>query len=283
MESSKKDIFVTDIFESVINPPKSSTYSLINVKLPTNQDMYFISKWHEIFDRYCSARIFIREALKDSWDDWKHWFNLSDDEKENTAFKLIFIGNLYETALINYNILVDLSWTITYVSCEYALYKFDQEGNITNLDDCNILGMMPIEKASETLRKAENQVSTPTAENTPFEYLKKRCKKFENAIDIIIDFWNEFSNSKIRNNYNYIKHKGKPIYKELNDLNPRRFFDLKIGKEHYPSDIRDIQKVLVLFDSIHELIDFDDNKLFPYYSNLITELKKAVDPSPMVF
>ena len=282
MEDNNKELFATDIFESIIRPKSSSTYKITELRLPTNQDMYFISKWHEIFERYCSARIFIREALKDSWDDWGHWFNLSHDETTDSPVKLILIGNVYETALINYNILVDLSWTITYVSCEYALYKFDSEGNITNLEDCNICGMMPIEKAAETLRKTENPVSTPTAEHTPFEYLKKQCPKFKNAIDLIIDFWNNFSNSEIRNNYNYIKHKGKPVYKELIDLDPSRFFDIKIGKDHYPSDIKDIQKVLNLYDSIQELIDFDDKQLFPYYSKLITELITAVNPSPMV-
>ena len=66
------DIFSNDIFNSKIKPPTSKTYNLIGTHLPTNQDLFFVSKWHEIFDRYCSARIFIREAYKDKWSDWKH-------------------------------------------------------------------------------------------------------------------------------------------------------------------------------------------------------------------
>ena len=43
--------FQTDIFEGV-QPPSSSKYNLLGVKLPTSQDVYFMSKWHEVFERY---------------------------------------------------------------------------------------------------------------------------------------------------------------------------------------------------------------------------------------
>ena len=41
--------FQTDIFEGV-EPPSSSKYNLIDTKLPTSQDVYFVSKWHELFE-----------------------------------------------------------------------------------------------------------------------------------------------------------------------------------------------------------------------------------------
>lgn len=281
MSNTTKDIFKTNIFNSIINPPNSSNFNLVGTKLPSNQDIYFISKWHELFDRYCSARLFIREALKDEWSDWQHWFNLTEDVKINKAFKLKFIAEMYETALIYYNILVDLSWTITYVSSEYVLYRFDGSGNIINHNE--IYGMQPIEQAYEALRNAENNVTSPTAANNPFKYLKEQCPRFENSIDLIIEFWSSFSNSEIRGIYNYIKHKGKPVYYEINELSPVRFFDLHIGNEQYPSDIRDVQKILRLYDSISMLINFDDNELFPYLTQLLSSLKSAINPSPMVF
>jgi len=279
MDINKKDLFKTDIFNSSISPPNSSSFSLIGSALPTNQDLYFMSKWHEIFSRYQSARIFLREANKDSLEDWEHWFSLSGSE-DDELFKLMFISEMYETSLINYNILVDLSWTFTYVSAEYVLYKFDEKGNILNSSET--YGMMPIDQAWDALRNMEGKVTTPTAQNNPFGYLKIMRPEFCDSIDLIIDFWNQFSNSNIRNMYNYIKHKGKPIYKEINDYNPTRFFGLKIGNDDYPSDIRDIQKIVNLFDGINELIEFDDNKLFPYLIKLIEELKIAVNPSPYI-
>ena len=146
----------SEIFNSIICPPTSSHYSLIGLKAPSNQDVYFISKWHEIFERYCSARLFVRGTMKDEWSDWQHWFNLTDNDKINNAFKLKLIADMYETALINYNILVDLSWTITYVSSEYILYKFDKSGNIINSNE--IYGMLPIEQAYGALRSAEKML-----------------------------------------------------------------------------------------------------------------------------
>jgi len=58
---------------------------------------------------------------------------------------------------------------------------------------------------------------------------------------------------------------------------------LKIGNQDYPSDIRDVQRIISLEDGINELINFDDNQLFPYIKQLLELLKRAVDPSPMTF
>lgn len=268
--------FQTDIFKGV-EPPSSSKYSLVGTKLPTSQDVYFMSKWHELFERYEMARIFLRKTEEDNWD---YWFNKVDDETAQKGLELTFKAQMLETALINYNILVDLTWTMTYVSVEYVLYKFDNDGNVINADE--IVGMHTIEKSLEMLRKTENGVSTPHAEGNPFQYLKVMRPEFSEAIDLIVDFWKEFSESKIRNTYNYIKHKGTPCYKEIEALRDTRFFNLIIGKESYPTDIRDVRKVLSMDELIEELIKFDDEKLYPYVVELLKRLKVAVDPSPMI-
>ena len=39
---------------------------------------------------------------------------------------------------MKHNILVDLTWAWTYVSAEYLLYTFDEEGNVTNAKDRTI-------------------------------------------------------------------------------------------------------------------------------------------------
>ena len=280
MSIENKDYFKNDIFDSIIKPPTSSKFDLIGLKFPSNQDMYFMAKWHEIFDRYTSARLFLREALKDDLNDWKHWFNLSEKSDINNYFMIKLQSEMYETALISYNILVDLSWTITYVSAEYILYRYDNKGNIINRDE--ILTMSPIEEAYRILRNVESLVTSPTSEQSQFTYLKSMCPDFATAIDFITEFWSHFCNSNIRSLYNFIKHKGKPLYKECNDYNPSSFFGITIGDESYPSDIRDVQKIVNLKDGIIELIDFDDNQLFPYLSSLIAELKRVIDPSPMI-
>lgn len=102
----------------------------------------------------------------------------------------MFKSDLYETALINYNILVDLSWILTYVSAEYALYSFDKQGNIINAESVN--GMYPIEEAYELLRKTENGVSTPRAVGKPFDYLREILPENLSVVDLIIKFWRNF-------------------------------------------------------------------------------------------
>lgn len=268
--------FQTDIFKSV-QPPSSSKYNLAGAKFPTNQEVYFMSKWHELFERYEMARIFLRKTQEDNWD---YWFNKMDDEVAQKGLELIFKSQMLEIALIDYNILVDLTWTMTYVSAEYILYKFDENGNVINKDE--ITGMHPIEESLEMLRKMENGVSTPHAEGNPFNYLKVMRPEFSRAIDLIVHFWRDFSNSKIRNTYNYIKHRGTPCYKEIEALRDTRLFNLIIDKESYPTDIKDVRMMLSMDDLIDELRKFDDEKLYPYIVELIEELKIAVNPSPMI-
>lgn len=271
------DIFKNDIFGK-LEPPHGNVTIQTGIALPTDKDMYFVSKWNELFERYSVARLFLRKTQEMEWD---YWFVRLKDKDFQKAAEVFIKANLYETALINYNILVDLSWTITYVSAEYALYKFDKEGNVTNAEA--VSGMHPIEEAYRLLRKTEEGVTTPHAKGNPFDYLKAMTPEFSAAVNLIIDFWKEFSNSNIRNLYNYIKHKGKPLYRESEEILGKKAMQLWIDKEEYPADIRDIQKIVGLDDGIRELIDFDDNLLFPYVDRLIEELQKAVNPSPMAY
>lgn len=271
-----EDIFKNEIF-GTLEPPHGGILQ-VGTSLPNNQDMYFVSKWNELFERYSVARIFLRKTQEESWD---YWFNRIDKPDVQKAVELIFKSNLYETALLNYNILVDLSWTITYVSAEYALYTFDNNGNVINSEDISC--MRTIEEAYELLRKTENGVLTPHAEGNPFTYLKKMAPEFSGAVDLIVDFWKNFSNSDIRKLYNYIKHKGKPIYKEIEELRGGKVMQLIINKDEYPSDIRDVQKIVELEQGINDLISFDDDVLFPYIKKLLKLLNEAVDPSPMAF
>lgn len=265
-----EDIFTGDIFDK-IQLPHSVTFNLVGTALPTNRDIYFVAKWHEIFERYTTARLFIRKALDDNWD---YWFHKVEDEKIQHALENKFKAELYETALLSYNILVDLTWAWTYVSAEYLLYVFDDEGNVTNAKD--VCGMHSIEEAYELLRKTENGVSTPHAEGNPFNYLKVMRPEFSDAVDTIIELWKVFSNSSIRNLYNYVKHKGKPLYEEVEKPRGGKIMAILIGNEEYPSDIRDVQKMISVEQGLKELIDFDNNMLFPYVEKLLNQLKAAV-------
>lgn len=272
-----EDIFKTDIFTS-IQREHSKKFQLCGTSLPTNQDIYFLAKWDEIFERYCTARLFLRKTFET---DWNYWFSPIKNEDIQKAVEYKFKADMYETALINYNILVDLSWSITYVSAEYMLYKFDSDNNVTNAKE--ISGMTPIDEAYEMLRKTENGVSTPHAEGNPFNYLKVMAPEFSEVIDLIINFWKEFSQSDTRSLYNFIKHKGKPTYKEIESIRGGKALSIKIGNDEYPSDIRDVQRELVLEDEIQKLVNFDDLQLFPYIDKLLKSLNEVIQPSPFIF
>ena len=89
-----QDIFTGDIFEE-IQPPHGVSFKLVGTALPANQDIYFVAKWHEIFERYSTARLFVRKALEDNWD---YWFNKVDDEKIQHAIENKFKAELYDNS-----------------------------------------------------------------------------------------------------------------------------------------------------------------------------------------
>lgn len=267
--------FKTDIFS--LDKPAKVKFELIGAKLPNNHDVFFRAKQKELVEQYSAARIFIRET---ETDDWKHWFNPVEDNTADKAFKLIFRSHFYEAALFYYNAIVDLSWTLCYVAAEFAC---NQNGKRVNL-----AGIKPIEEAAELLRSAEKNVTSPTAETNPFEYLKNMCPEFTPAFEQIIKFWNQFSASEIRKRYNFCKHKGRPAYDEIEQLSPGRIMEFYVENKstgeisQIASDISDVRYSFSLEKAIEELRDFDDDILFPYIRKLIDTLEGILQPSPMI-
>ena len=267
--------FNTDVFS--LNPPSNKIYSLKGTKLPDSNDVFFRSKQSELIEQYSAARVFMYET---ETDDWNHWFNPSQDNSINEYSQLIFKSHFYETALFYYNSVVDISWTMCYVAIEYACSSQGKRVNVS--------GIQPIEEAIKMLRSAENNVTSPTAKNNPFDYLKLMCPEFISVIDQIINFWNTFSSSEIRKRYNYCKHKGRPYYTEIENYYSNRAFaiyikDIPSGKmTQMVSDLHDVQYSFSLEQAIKDLTDFDNNVLFPYIQNLINSIEGILQPSPMI-
>ncbi len=267
--------FNTDI-HSLFQPSKSS-FNLVGAKLPTANDIYYRAKQKELLEQYEAARIFMHET---GTTDWNHWFNPVKDPTITEAIRLIFKSHFYETALFFYNAVVDISWTLCYVAIEFACNCKGQRVDIS--------GIKPIEEAAELLRSAERNVTSPTGEENPFEYLKLMCPEFVPVIDYIIGFWLSFSPSGIRQKYNFCKHKGRPSYEEIAELNNGRVFgfyykDKSTGQTiQVASDPQDVSYSFSLEDSILELKDFDDNTLFPYIQNLFNMIEGILKPSPLI-
>lgn len=267
--------FKNDIRE--LMPPAQKTFSLIGASLPSNTDLFFRAKQQEIIDQYHGARLFMYET---ETTDWQHWFVLTDKPQANATFETMLRAHFYESALMYYNAIVDLSWTLCYVCAEFAVNR--------NGKRVDLRGMVPLENAASLLRSAENLVTAPTAEENPFGYLKRMSPEFENAIDMIINFWNAFSDTPVRRKYNYCKHKGKPAYAEISNKYSTRmmaiYFEEKDSgkKTQIASDIRDVRWEFSLSESIDELLHFDNELLYPYLQKLFVELEKVIKPSPFI-
>ena len=243
-----------------------------NLKIPSVKDIFFRAKQKETLDRYQAARRFMYEL---ETDDWEHYFQKSSEEKANIYFQNILKAQRYEAALLFYNAVVDLSWILCYVSAEYFIYVDGKQVEIERLTS--------IETADNALRKAEGVVQHPGADGNPFDYLRKMCPQFGDALDLIISFWKDFADTSVRQNYNYLKHKGSLHYKEIQMLEPVKIFTLHINDQNCPSDISDVQKTISLIDAIEALRTFDNDKLFPYIETLFKQLENLVKHSPIIF
>lgn len=153
----------------------------------------------------------------------------------------------------------------------------------------DISGMKSIEEACELLRNVERNVTSPSAKDNPFEYLKKMCPDFVPAFDHIIDFWTSFSSTDVRKRYNFCKHKGRPAYSEIEALKQSRAMVICVEDKssgavtQIASDITDVKYEFSLEDAIQKLQEFDDDVLYPYLKKLIETIEGILEPSSMVF
>jgi hypothetical protein len=108
------------------------------------------------------------------------------------------------------------------------------------------------------------------------------------CIDLVIEFWEKFCLTSMRQKYNYCKHKGKPTYSEIEKLRDGKMVNIYINKKaigkkiQIASDIGDVQYHFSLIEGIRELYKFDDEVLFPYIKVLFNKLEQVIQPSPIV-
>lgn len=260
-----------------LRPSAKISFNLSDVKLPSGKDVFLRAKQNEIIEKYQAARRFMHEI---DTDDWGHYFSVRwCDEDKNRAsqeyFQYLYKAQWYEAALMFYNSVIDISWVVCYVSAEYYIYLKNKSAPI------NTETISSIEDAYQALRNAEKNSQTPSAEDNPLIYLRKMCPWFANVIDYIFSFWEEFSSSDIRQNYNFIKHRGALCYLEIQERKPN-LFSFHVNGESCPIDIREVQKTVNLEESIECLRVFDNTVLFPYIEGLFEQLEEVVQPSPMV-
>lgn len=246
--------------------------------IPNTQGLYFIAKYQELMERYYLARVYLCEI---DTPDWDHWIKNNSEEMKKFA-KIRLQASFYETALIYYNIVVDLSWILVYASLETFVWS-DEVAK-------EAFGFKSKEEAQNILRHLEKDVGTPLTDDNQLNYLKKvdteYGSKYRYVIEYVETFWKNIKDSSVRSNYNFIKHRGRLAYKEVVDLNYKQpvriFLENKDGsKVPMPDCVNDVQKTTSLHDCIEEMKNFDDEILFPYIKNLVEQLDVIVKPSPV--
>ncbi len=267
--------FKNDI--TTLDKPSNISIKLEDMVLPTNNDVYFLSKQQELVEQYKAARRFLVET---ETDDWNHWFDPVDNETANEALRLIYKSHFFETALFYYNAVVDISWVLCYVSIEFVCMKAGIPTEISK--------MKSIGDAYDALRNAENSTQSPTAKDNPIAYLKELSTGFIPEIELVVEFWKKFASSNIRLQYNFCKHKGQLAYTEIEKLREDRTSEIYVKDmpeekiKRIVSNISDVRLKISLKSAISELLKFDNNELFPYIEKLIETIDENLKPSSLV-
>lgn len=251
------DIFIwTDEQDARLSKPHD-----IFVIAPNSQ-LLFESKLKEIIEQYQFAREILRQIDNGRWD---CWFPTFKEQEKNKIFQTGFNEYFLETSILYYNIVVDLTWVLFFGCAGYAIEK--RTGK-----KVSITKIMGLQDAQDAFRKLEDCIFHPTGEADPFRQITKEMPKFNGAVTLITNFWNQFRNDEIRNLYNFIKHKGKPQYTEMYKLVGRKPYSIHIGETEIPTDLNDTRRVISLYGTAEKLVKFDNEKLFPYCDSLIKTL-----------
>lgn len=229
------------------------------LRMPNSNKNFFEGKLYEIYLRYQSARIMMHSIDNN---DNEYWYYNTDKEINNHIIRLNYNGFFLENAILNYNIVVDLTWIITFLSIDICYYK---DNNKFVFDEIN-----QKEESKTVINKIEKFVQSPDVDEIKefLNYFSSLHFKYEEVVNHITSFWQSFSTNEIRYLYNYLKHRGKPEYTEIYKLTGKKFFSYYDGDKEYATDMSDIRKEISMYNQIEKLIDFDDNILFPYCNKL---------------
>ena len=241
-------------------------------RIAGNEDLFFRAKQEEICEQYYAARLFLQEtSFQDERVD-KYLLSLTEQYKSDCDMTVYLKGLCYECSLMYYNIVVDLTWVLTYVCIEDFFYR-------NQFDVVKLKGIQDVKSAREAMMYYEENACSPSESDDIFLYIKSLAPSFCTVIDQVIIFWNKYRNSNNRKRYNYIKHRGKPFYSEMDEDRVFNAFSIAGNSlVQLASSVSDVSNRYSLNDAIKELKDFDDKELFPYVSNLIKDLERIVNP-----
>jgi len=268
----KNDITELDIKKACLFIDKSNP-----VTPPPVSHVFFQAKRIDICEQYNVARNFLYETeLCYS----KVWGGKAEKGKDDNNLQCTFMSMRLEAALMFYNIVVDLSWVLFCVACEYVHYS--KEGKLLARPD----DILTTTETSDLLRTIEALVVSPNTKGAPYDYLGNTYPKLSIVTSLMKDFWNGFQSSDIRELYNFLKHRGKPRYTELKKYDHRPLIKMSIiydNKRHeIPTSSSDVKMEISIKEYVKKLKVFDDELLYPYIKNLLGNIEEVLRPAPYV-
>lgn len=236
------------------------------ILIQSSRVIFFESKLYDIFLRYQSARILIR-CINNN--DNSYWVC---EEDYDDIVKYNLNGNFLESMIINYNIVVDLTWVITCLSIEICIYE-ESHNEVFDFNRQN-----EIIRTKEVMEKIEKIVKSPNSEEIAnyFSYFNSLSANYLPITTHVTQFWNSFQSSEIRQLYNFIKHRGKPEYTEIYEITGRRFCNYTENDRQIATEISDVRKEISFEEELKKLIEFDEEVLFPYCDKLFKLLVDVV-------
>lgn len=230
-------------------------------QIPTFRHLSFKEKWNSIYNRYETARMFLTLAKDHKYD----LFRMKEETKEiRTLIDFRLKKEFYESALVNYNFVIDYSWQLVYFYYEFDCYCKDKKIDLDTL--------IKKEEAKSILNELEHKVDNPMNKEGPLFWLKKHIDSLEynKIFHFVVVFLQNNTVKKLRNNYNKLKHCGNLLYEE--ELN----FEPIIIQTEYAMGTSDLNNAISLKKSIEDLVVFDNDYLLNYLSELLIQLKDIV-------
>lgn len=269
-------------------PPVIKKIDLKNLKLPSNSDYFYWEKRNEILAAYQKARFFMGKAISIQLEDVKEEVSNYEtfSREEKTELLYLIKSYYYEATLYFYNTIIDISWVFLISSIASRL----DDDKKTMLIKSSILTNPNL--AKKQIRKIEKLVKNPDTDKT-YKQLKKILN---NTLDIpknnilfsvleeVQDFWHAIKKSNIRENYNFLKHRGSLTYEEVNSKDIPSVNIYSQSKTELTKQLShscDLEKKKNLENELDNLFIFDCNKLFPYISKLFNNLQEGLDISPI--
>ena len=237
------------------------------IVIHTTKELFFEGKLYEIYLRYISARIMLEPIDNNKGE---YWYDYEKDSSHNDLIMLNYNGFFIENAILNYNIVVDLTWIIAIISIDICYYEDSKKFILDNPNEIN--------NSKRIIDKIEKMIKSPNQEEIKefLNYISQLNPKYQEIVEHVRLFWDNFFDSEVRTLYNFIKHRGKPEYTEIYKITGRKFYSFKDDGNEYATDMSDLRKEVKMYKTFEDLIDFDNNILFPYCDKLFELLIKII-------